>query len=559
MPYSLKAESQKIFDKLVSDPVLQFPPEIQSLAKEIEFISNTGIDTPIIPTSLKLTESSSAIWATVATWVNALIIDRYGADAKQTMKVDVDKATLNLVSVALITFGGKNFKDPEIYPRALIYDRGLTLTEDWRALTTNIYHTKDGKFFHLHGSMDSDRTLTMLGLPYHNKELSTRKEIIEYYDNEVRKYDSEWLDITSNERNRQAGAIVMTKEEFAKTEHGKAAADFPLYDLYSTNEDLPPVPWPAQTKGTYRPLEGINVLDVSRVIAAPQISKYLAMLGANVVRISNDGNPDMALLLFDTNLGKKDTTVNLKTEAGKRVLEKLIEDADVMVDGYRPNALARLGFSQAYIQFLAKRRGKGIVFVRENCYGYKGPWAHRSGWQQISDCITGVCWEHGKFLGLDEPAIPVFPNADYQCAFAGVSAVLNALWRRHKYGGSYNVDVSLTAYDVFLMNLGLLPDDVQDHLREEAGKDKDPNTSLMTIRHHDDMTILIPRAMYFFKKLHPGLFRKENFGVTTSKWHPDGTNKDEVFTYLKTPLEAQGVDFVPDLGSCPCGVYEPEW
>jgi hypothetical protein len=63
---------------------------------------------------------------------------------------------------------------------------------------------------------------------------------------------------------------------------------------------------------------------------------------------------------------------------------------------------------------LARRRGKGIVYIRENAYGWKGPFAMRSGWQQISDCLTGVSWLQGKFLGLDEPVVPLLPNSDYQ-------------------------------------------------------------------------------------------------------------------------------------------------
>jgi crotonobetainyl-CoA:carnitine CoA-transferase CaiB-like acyl-CoA transferase len=86
----------------------------------------------------------------------------------------------------------------------------------------------------------------------------------------------------------------------------------------------------------------------------------------------------------------------------------------VILDGYRPGALERLGFGPKYVVELARRRGKGIVYVHENCYGWKRSRVQRSGWQQIIDCDTGVSWLQGKFLGLNEPVVPLLPNSDYQ-------------------------------------------------------------------------------------------------------------------------------------------------
>lgn len=576
--YSLKAEAAKVLAKLINDPALQFSQQVQDYAAQIQYKSYAGIDKPIIPSSLKFTESSAGIWGAIGALSQAIVAQRYGAaEAAQRLDnqvvVDLDRATTNLISVGLVSFDdNKTFLHPEVRRRWVRYDKKENLSELYRTLVTNIYQTKDGKYFHLHGGMDSDATLTMLGLPLHNKEISKdRAQVVEFFNNECKKYDSEWLDVTSNERYRQTGAVCLTQQEFAQTEHGKILNQEPVFGFEKVNASLPPVEWPAAAAAAVggsgaggaggaanlRPLEGINVLDVSRVIAAPQISKYLAFLGANVVRVSSDKNPDMAILLFDGNLGKKDTTIDLKTEAGKKTLDKLIQDADVFIDGFRPNAIAKLGFSQQYVQYVAKKRNKGIVFARENCYGYKGPWAHRSGWQQISDCITGVTWEHGKFLGLDEPVIPVFPNADYQVAFLGVVGILNGLYKRNLEGGSYNVDLSLTQYDIFLLRLGLLPPQEQQRLKEEASKDENPETSLLKLRHHHDMTILIPKAVIFFKKLYPALFRKESFGVVESGWADGGAK--ETMNYLKSPLELGNVDLSPSVGSYPIGTFAPDW
>ena len=85
------------------------------------------------------------------------------------------------------------------------------------------------------------------------------------------------------------------------------------------------------------------------------------------------------------NMGKHTTELNLKTPEGRSQFEALLAEADVLVDGYRHGALERLGFGIAKVQDMAKKRGKGIVYVSENCFGY-GKWAERPGWQQIADC-----------------------------------------------------------------------------------------------------------------------------------------------------------------------------
>lgn len=99
---------------------------------------------------------------------------------------------------------------------------------------------------------------------------------------------------------------------------------------------------------------------------------------------------------------------------------------------YRPDVLERLGFGPSEVTGLISWRKHGIVYVRENCYGWHGPWSSRSGWQQISDCFTGVSWGFGMAQGLDEPVVPVFPNSDYGTGVAGIVGVMHALYLRSK-------------------------------------------------------------------------------------------------------------------------------
>ena len=165
-------------------------------------------------------------------------------------------------------------------------------------------------------------------------------------------------------------------------------------------------PWPRENGGStdYKPLAGVKVIDFSRVIAAPAVSKILAVLGADVIRISHSKNPDYAGTMVDLQTGKRDADLDLKSSEGKQAFADLVKDADVLVDGFRPGAFERLGFTSESL----RKINPSLIYVRENCYGFKGPLSYRSGWQQVSDCLVGIARLQGKFLGLDEAVLPLF-------------------------------------------------------------------------------------------------------------------------------------------------------
>jgi len=173
----------------------------------------------------------------------------------------------------------------------------------------------------------------------------------------------------------------------------------------STRVPAPKKPWPeARDSESYSPLAGIRVLDLSRVIAAPAVSKILSVLGADVIRVSCSRLPEYAATMPDLQTGKRDVEIDLKTIEGRQTLSELLKEADVLVDGYRPGALAKLGFGSKSLRELSP----SMIYMRENCYGFKGPLSYRSGWQQISDCLVGLSYLQGKFLGLDEAVVPLF-------------------------------------------------------------------------------------------------------------------------------------------------------
>ncbi|KAI1761931.1 CoA-transferase family III [Hypoxylon sp. FL1150] len=543
--YTIQKEASRILHSvLLRDSRLQIPESVKAAAQRTSFDAS-ALQAPFLPAPVKCTESSAALWALLATFGNAIAGERYGL-ADQRVVVNSDVASLFLFSFLLLRVGGKPISDPELRRRYSIYDTTSQFTH-WRRLVTNVYPTRDGRWFHLHGGLDSTPCLKMLGLP-EQRDLAEEMDAIEGLSETVRKFDADWLDIEANEFWRQAGGICLTPEEYRESEQGRAVADGPLYLLEEfPSEKLPPVPWPEIETTTYKPLEGIKIVDLTRAIAGPTIAKLAALFGATVVRVSNTNLPDLGIVLFESNLGKRDAHLDLKTDEGKKALRRLIEDADVVLDGYRPGALEKLGFSPKYVHEIAKRRGKGIVYARENCYGWQGPLKHRSGWQQISDAVTGIAWLFARMWDMDEPVMPFLPNSDFQTGIVGCIAIINALDRRAKKGGNYLVSMSLNYLNSFLISLGTQSPEVQQSLRKMW-----PN---MKSRHYDDLHRQMRILTSGLPNVAPQLSNPRYF--MTIKAELGVADEEMVFvgpaaTYDKTRLGY-------DSGSCLRGMHEAKW
>ncbi|KAF5700033.1 CAIB BAIF family enzyme [Fusarium mundagurra] len=545
---TLQEESAHVFHEvLLNDARLALPAKVRELAKKTVF-NSLAIPTPYIPVPLKVTESSAALWALAATYANAIVRERYAIE--QSATVNTDLASLFLVSGLVARVDGKPLTDADLAARYSAYDLGH-IFERWRFNCTNVYPTRDGRFFHLHGSLNSDKTLTMMRLPLYRPEMTDEMEIIQEYCKAVSQHDSQWLDVEANEHWRQAGTICLTPDEFRASEQGKAIANDAIYSLEQVDKhNLPPVPYVSPGANKYRPLEGIKILDISRVIAAPTISKLAALYGATVLRVSCASEPELGLLLVDGNLGKLDTSINLKSTEGKKQFLELLQDADVVIDGYRPGALEKLGFGPRYLREIAKRRQKGIVILRENCYGWHGPEVHRSGWQQISDCFTGVSWLVGRFFGLDEPVVPPLPNSDYQTGIIGLIGILAAVDRRANEGGSYLIDVSLNQYNQFLLSLGEYPEETQAALRAQHQD--------LKLRHYHTIFTATQKMIASLQSSVPSLFKNSNWGNIDSDFHKEGGMLEKL-TYVLPPTTFDKTKPAYDVGSCFPGTHEPRW
>src|SRR5205085_11355111 len=189
-------------------------------------------------------------------------------------------------------------------------------------------------------------------------------------------------------------AMMRPRDEWSATPHARALAGLPLISIEKIG-DAAPKPWPAGD----RPLSGIRVLDLSRVIAGPVAGRTLAVHGADVLLISGPDLPAIPWLTVDTGRGKLAAFIELKSEQGQGTLRGLLAQADIFSQGYRPRAIASLGFSPEE----AARINPGIVYVSLSAYGHAGPWSERRGFDSLVQTTTGFNHAEGEAAGIDGP------------------------------------------------------------------------------------------------------------------------------------------------------------
>lgn len=389
------------------------------------------------------------------------------------------------------------------------YERAST---PHRSSTTNIYRCADGKFFQTHGSLNPDPVLKILALPRYQELNPVGQEAWIPFQESVSKFAAPEL-LIATDRAGQAGHTCNTFDEYSRSEHGRANAQIGLFEIFRVaNKNHQPAWWPTSNHtAPPRPLAGLKVVDLTRIIAAPTVTRGLAELGASVMRVMGPDVPDFVGLHIDLNWGKWNTYIDITSEHGRGQLRNLIKDADVVINGYRPGVLDKYGFSQDDIIAIVADRPRGIISVRENCYGWYGPFSHRSGWQNTSDACVGVSHGYGKAIGLreDEPIVTPCPNSDYCTGLAGVAAILSAILQRGELGGSYKVDIALTYYNQWLLrSCGEYPPEVWQKLWDKYDR--------FQFRANQPMEVITPEIMQLMEKREDS-FRDEFFCVQRSK------------------------------------------
>ncbi|MCA6117659.1 CoA transferase [Bradyrhizobium sp. WSM 1738] len=243
-------------------------------------------------------------------------------------------------------------------------------------------------------------------------------------------------------------AFMRSHDEWSATPHARALAGLPLISITKIGEAAPKR-WP---RGK-RPLAGIRVLDLSRVIAGPVAGRTLAAHGADVLLISGPELPAIPWLTIDTGRGKLTSFVELKNEQGRTALRELLREADIFSQGYRPRALASLGFPPED----AARINPGIIYVTLSAYGHAGPWAERRGFDSLVQTATGFNHAEGQAAGIVGPKELPAQMLDHATGYFMAFGAMMAKARRAREGGSWHVQVSLAQTGRWLWNLGRVP------------------------------------------------------------------------------------------------------
>jgi CoA-transferase family III len=246
----------------------------------------------------------------------------------------------------------------------------------------------------------------------------------------------------------QAGGVVAmmrSYDEWSETPQAKALAALPAITIERIG-DAAPKPWPSGS----RPLAGLRVLDLSRVIAGPVACRTLAAHGADVLLVSGADLPAIPWLTIDTGRGKLTTFIDLKRDEGRNQLKELLAEADIFSQGYRPQALADLGFSPEEVA----RINPGIIFVSLSAYGHVGPWAERRGFDSLVQTSTGFNHAEGVAAGIDGPKELPAQVLDHATGYLMAFGAMMAKARQSREGGSWNVRVSLAQTGRWIWNLG---------------------------------------------------------------------------------------------------------
>jgi crotonobetainyl-CoA:carnitine CoA-transferase CaiB-like acyl-CoA transferase len=268
----------------------------------------------------------------------------------------------------------------------------------------------------------------------------------------------------------QAGLVVTAMRSFAEWDahpHGQAVSRLPLLSVERIG-DAPAPRWPHGD----RPLAGIKVLDLTRIIAGPVCTLTLAAHGAEVMLVTSLNLPSVAPLVIDTGRGKLSTHIDLHDAAGRAAFESLLREADVIVQGYRPGGLAALGYGP---QDVARIR-PGIVYVTLSAYGHEGPWSGRRGFDSLVQTASGFNAAEAEVAGESAPKPLPAQVLDHATGYLLAYAAMSALLRRSREGGSWHVRASLAQTGFWLRSLGRIDgglhakdptrDDVRDCLEE---------------------------------------------------------------------------------------------
>ncbi len=363
---------------------------------------------PVLATPFSLGEVAAEIQLAIGIAVNDLYEMRTGR--RQDLAVRVEHAAATLKSYAYLRVDHAEMNAAFAQQRL-------------RQGMSSPHRTKDGRYFlpHMGLSHLAEKILGILGCRY---ELDAIIRAVSQWD------ASELEDAVAAAG--ACGAMVRSAGEWLAHPQGAALSAKPVIEIIRIG-DSPPEPLPDDIDE--RPLAGVRILDLTRILAGPTCARTLAEHGADVLMVTAEKLPQALYFVMDTGHGKRTTFLDFDREEELQRLRGLVSGADVFSQGYRPGVMEKHGLSP---EELAEMR-PGIIYVSMNCYGYDGPFASRAGWEQLAQAVTGMADEQGE----DCPRLLPAAACDYTTGYLAAYGTLLALGLRAREGGSWHVRTSL--------------------------------------------------------------------------------------------------------------------
>jgi len=420
-------------------------------------IELTGAE-PVLPSSFAVGTAAQVTIAASA--LAAAEIWHLRTGRRQRVSVNMRRAAIDFRSEHYVSVDGE--------PPDAIWDH-----------VSGLYRCGDGRWVRLHTV-----------LPHHRSGLIKLLGCSEDRASVQRALDA-WQAEALETAAAEAGLVVSAArslDEWDRHPQGRAVAKLPVFAINKIG-DAPPLKLGAAA----RPLAGLRVLDLTRIIAGPVCGRTLAAHGADVLLVIAGHLPSVRSLVVDTGRGKLSAAVDLRQNSGREALAALLRDADVIVQGYRPGAIASHGFSPEQAASIRP----GIVYVSLCAYGHEGPWAARRGYDSLVQNASGLNDEEAYAFGAREPQAKPKPlpaqALDHGAGYLLAFAALAALKRRAEEGGSWHVQLSLARTGLWLRGLGRIDGmrchdpqlaDIRDCLEDsESGFGR-----LTAVRHAADMS-----------------------------------------------------------------------
>lgn len=386
------------------------------LARDAEL---TGAD-PVLPSSFRIGEAAQACIAAVG--LAAAAVHRARGGGRQRVAVDARHAAVEFRSERHLRVEGAAPPDP------------------WDSIA-GAYACRDGRVVRLHTNFPHHRAgiLRLLGCE------GTREAVAAAL---ARRHAFAFEDEAT-----ASGMCVAAMRSFAEWDAdgpaGRQAAvlrAMPVLEIARIGEAAAR-PLPALAE---RPLAGLRVLELTRVIAGPVAGRALAAHGAEVLHVGAPHLPAVDTLVKDTGRGKHCAMLDLREEEGRTALRGLAAGADAFVQSYRPGALAGLGFGAEELA----RLSPGIVVGELCAYGWDGPWAGKRGFDSLVQTASGFNVAETEAAGVAAPKVLPCQPLDHASGYLLALGVI-ACWRRRAMeGGSWRVRVSLARTGLWLRSLG---------------------------------------------------------------------------------------------------------